>query len=179
MTVNFQPLNKFIAHQTHFTAAPFHQATACPAGMKKSVLDTWNGYHSMALDAGSRHLTTFIMPWGRYQYQTMPLGFLAAGDVHTNRYDRIMKDVHNKTKCADDTLLWSSSMEGAFNQMCDYFTLCASNGIVFSPKKFVFCVDTVEFVGFEIGPASVKPSAKVLEAFREFLELKTISNMRG
>ena len=177
-TVNFQFLNRFAAMQTHFTAAPFHKAMACPAGIKKSVLDTWNGYHSMALDARSWHLTTLITPWGRYRYCTMPQGYLAAGDAYTDRYDRIVKDVRNK-KCIYDMLLWSTSVEGEFNQVCDYLLLCASNGIVFNLKMFVFCEDAVEFAGFEIGPSLVKPGAKVLEAIHEFLEPKTISNIRG
>ena len=63
--------------------------------------------------------------------------------------------------------------------MCDYLELCAKNGIVFNPKKFVFCADTVEFAGFEIGPASVKPGAKMLETIREFPEPRTLSHIRG
>ena len=133
----------------------------------------------MTLDPESRHLTTFIMPWGRYRYRTMPQGYLAAGDAYTDRYDRIVKDVRRKTKCVDDTLLWSSNVEEAFTQVCEYLALCSANGIMFNPRKFVFCEDTVDFAGFEIGPSSVKPGAKVLETIREFLEPKTIANIRG
>ena len=102
-TVNFQPLKKFATRHTHFTAAPFHQAMACPAGTKKSMLDAWNGYHSVALDVDSWDLTASITPSGRYRYQTMPQGYLATGDAHMDQYDWIVKDVKRKTKCVDDT----------------------------------------------------------------------------
>ena len=46
-TVNFQPLNQYSSRQTHHTMSPFHQATSVPKSTKKTVLDTWNGYHSV------------------------------------------------------------------------------------------------------------------------------------
>ena len=71
-TVNFQPLNQYSSRQTHHTQSPFHQATSIPARVKKTVLDAWNGYHSVYLDPTCRDLTTFITPWGRYRYKTAP-----------------------------------------------------------------------------------------------------------
>ena len=107
-TVNFQPLNQYSTRQTHHTMSPFHQATSVPAGTKKTVVDAWNGYHSVYLDPKCRDLTTFITPWGRYRYKTTPQGYLAAGDAYTERFDKIISGVENKTKCVDDTLLCSN-----------------------------------------------------------------------
>ena len=103
-TINFQPLNAVAHRQTHHTPPPFQQVSAVPAGTFKTVCDAWNGYHSVALSEDSKDLTTFITPWGRYSYITMPQGYLAAGDAYTERFDRIIKDVVNKTKCIDDSL---------------------------------------------------------------------------
>ena len=105
-TVNFMPLNEHSTRQTHHTIAPFHQASMVPSNTKKTVLDAWNGYHSVYLDPECRDLTTFITPWGRYRYKTAPQGYLAAGDAYTERFDKIISEVKNKTKCVDDTVLW-------------------------------------------------------------------------
>ena len=43
-TIDFQPLTR----ETHHTQSPFHQARSVPQG-KKTVFDTWNGYHSVRL----------------------------------------------------------------------------------------------------------------------------------
>ena len=69
-TVNFMPLNQYSTRQTHHTMSPFHQATSVPPGTKKTVVDAWNGYHSVYLDPKCRDLTTFSTPWGRYRYKT-------------------------------------------------------------------------------------------------------------
>ena len=59
-TVDLQHLNAATFHETHHTPSPFNQAFVVPAGMTKTVLDAWNGYHSLALSDYSRDATTFI-----------------------------------------------------------------------------------------------------------------------
>ena len=178
-TVNFQPLNQYSSRQTHHTMSPFHQATSIPANTVKTVLDAWNGYHSVALEESCRHLTTFITPWGRFRYCTAPMGYLAAGDAYTDRFDRIIKDIQNKTKIVDDTALWASNVRESFHQTCEFLTLCSRNGIVFNPDKFVFARETVEFAGFEVGKNHIKPAKKIIDNIMAFPVPKTISDVRG
>ena len=116
---------------------------------------------------------------GRYRYKTTPQGYLAAGDAYTERFDRIIAGVPNKTKCVDDTLLWSNSIQECFFQTCQFLTLCAENGIVLNPEKFQFCQDEVEFAGFLIGPDHVKPAPKILQSINDFPVPKNISDVRG
>merc|ERR1712030_73117 len=82
-TVDLKAINKVSVRQTHSVKAPFHQATSVPAGTWHTCLDAWNGFHSIPLKEEDKHLTTFITPWGRYRYKSLPQGFLAA------RYDLI------------------------------------------------------------------------------------------
>ena len=178
-TVNFQPLNQYSSRQTHHTMSPFHQATSVPKKTKKTVLDAWNGYHSVYLDPECRDLTTFITPWGRYRYKTTPQGYMAAGDAYTERFDRIISDFKDKTKCVDDALLWSTDVSVSFKQTCEFLTHCSRNGIVFNPTKFQFCQDEVDFAGFTIGRDSVKPAPKIMDSIRSFPVPKTISDIRG
>ena len=113
-TVDMQPLNCHATRETHHTQSPFHQARSVPSGTLKTVFDAWNGYHSIPLEEGDRHLTTFITPWGRYRYRTAPQGYIASGDGYSRRFDEIASDFPNKTKCIDDTLLWADNLEESF-----------------------------------------------------------------
>ena len=94
-TIDFQSLNAHAVRETHHTPSPFLQARSVPPGTIKSVLDAWNGYHSVPLREDDRHLTTFITPWGRYRYKTAPQGYIASGDAYTRRYDAIVADITN------------------------------------------------------------------------------------
>lgn len=66
-TIDYQPLNKHSLRQTFPVQFPFQLASQIPPNMKKSVVDCWNGYHSVSLHPEDRHYTTFLTEWGRYR----------------------------------------------------------------------------------------------------------------
>ena len=178
-TVDLQALNAYATRETHHTQRPFHQARSVPHGTKKTVCDAWNGYHAVPLHPDDKHFTTFITPWGRYRYCSAPQGYLESGDGFTRRFDEITAHIPNKTKCADDTLLWADSIDQAFWQTVQWLDTCGRNGITQNPDKFVFGKDTVEFAGFEISLTSVKPCSKVLQSIKDFPTPRNVTDIRS
>jgi len=178
-TVDMQPLNSHAIRETHHTQSPFHQARSVPPGTLKTVFDAWNGYHSVPLEEDDKHLTTFITPWGRYRYRTAPQGYIASGDGYSRRFDEIVSDFPNKTKCIDDTLLWANNLEESFMQACQWLDICGRNGITLNPDKFVFGQETVEFAGFQITKDSVQPCQRYLQAIMDFPMPRNITDMRS
>ena len=134
----------------------------------KTVADAHWGFHQVELDEESRHLTTFITPWGRYQYCRTPMGLCSATDAYTKRFDDALSDFPCKHKCVDDTLLHDSSIEKSFWYTYDFLELCVRRGITLKPEKFMFCRREVEFVGFHIGWEAYKPTEDRLSAIRNF-----------
>jgi hypothetical protein len=51
--------------------------------------------------------------------------------------------------------------------------------MVFSPDKFMFAKETVEFAGFEITMEGIKPTDKYIEAIRNFPTPTNISEVRS
>ena len=87
--IDFQRLNQACLRQTHPTKTPLLQYQSVPPNSSKTVLDAWNGYHSVLLWEEDRHLTTFLTQWWRYKYCNLPQGHMAAGDPYEARYDEI------------------------------------------------------------------------------------------
>ena len=48
---------------------------------------------------------------GSYRYLSAPQGYMASGDGYSRRYDEVVADIGNKTKCVNDTLLWAVTIE--------------------------------------------------------------------
>ena len=178
-TIDFQPLNLHATRETHHTQSPFHQARSVPQGKKKTVFDAWNGYHSVPLHPNDRHYTTFITPWGRYRYRTAPQGYIASGDGYTRRYDEITSFIPNKTKCVDDTLLWSDTIEESFFQAANWLDICGRHGITLNPEKFRFAHDEVEFAGFEITRDTVRPCKRYIRAIADFPTPQSLTDIRS
>ncbi len=178
-TIDFQALNRHATRETHHTQSPFHQARSVPLRTKKTIFDAWNGYHSVALHEADRHFTTFITPWGRYRYRTAPQGYIASGDGYTSRYDGIVAHIQDKTKCIDDTLLWSQTVEEAYRQATEWLDTCGNNGVTLNPAKFRFARDEVEFAGFDITPTTVKSCQKYVRAISDFPTPKNLTDVRS
>ena len=178
-TVDLQALNRTALRQTHPMDTPFHLAAAIPSGSTKSVLDCWNGYHSVPLAPEDRPYTTFITPFGKYRYKVAPQGFLAAGDAYTARMAAITAEITNKKQLVDDTCVYNTNLAENFMDTCRFISLSSSAGIVFNKKKFQFGSDTVEFLGFVVTGDSVKPSEKFLGAIRDFPRPRDITGIRS
>lgn len=178
-TVDLQKLNTATLRETHHTPSPFNQASLVPAKTRKTVLDAWNGYHSLTLSPSARDATTFITEWGRYRYLRAPQGFQASGDAYTRRFDNITVDMPRKTRCIDDTILWDNSIESSFWHTMEYINNCSKNGIVFNPQKFHFAEKEVEFAGFLITEDGIKPTKKMTETIRNFPTPKNITDIRS
>ena len=167
-TVDYQPLNAVCLRETHHTPAPFDMVSNVPGHTFKTVADAFSGFHQVPLDEESVKLTTFITPWGRYQYLRTPMGHCAAPDAYTKRFDDVIANVERKHKCIDDVLLYDVSVESAFWHTYDFLYTCAVNGITLNPDKFKFCRRTVEFIGYDLGWESYHPTPDRLSAVRDF-----------
>ena len=75
--------------------------------------------------------------------------------------------------------MWAISIETSFFQACEWLDLCARNGITLNPKKFQFAQDTVDFAGLTITPTNIRPSAKFLDAIRNFPTPTDITGARA
>lgn len=180
-TVDYQRLNACCLRETHHTPAPFDMVSGVPLNSFKTVADAYWGFHQVELDEESRKLTTFITPWGRFQYCRTPMGHCSASDAYTRRFDDAIQDVPRKYKCVDDTLLYDTSVQEAFWHTYDFLAICAEKGITLKPEKFKFCRREIDFVGFHLGWDSYKPTEDSLAAIRRFPmpEKPNISDIRS
>ena len=121
--IDMRPLNKATIRQQHTMDSPFLQASRVDPNTWRTTLDAWSGYHSVPLDKSSRHLTTFITPWGRYRYLVSPQGHKVSGDSFNWRYDQIIRYVQRVSKIVDDSLLWDATIEQHFFRVCEYLHL--------------------------------------------------------
>ena len=178
-TVDLQKLKEATLRETHFTPTPFSIVSVTPSDTYKTVLDAWNGYHSLPLAENARDPTTFITEWGRYRYKRAPQGFHASGDAYTRRFDDITAKFKRVSRCVDDSLLWDSTIEDAFWHTHDYLNHCSKNGIIFNQEKFVFAKKTCEFAGFELTPDGYRPPARMLDAIQNFPTPKNVHDIRS
>ena len=62
-----------------------------------------------------------------------------------------------KTRWVDDTCIWANGIRESFLDTCKLLDTAAKNGVTFSPAKFQFCPDEVDFAGLHITTDGIMP----------------------
>ena len=178
-TVDLSPLNKVCKRETFAGEAPFQLARRIPGKTWKTVMDAWNGYHSVPLREEDRHLTTFITPFGRFRYTRAPQGYLSSGDGYNRRFDSILSDFERKERCVDDTIFHDNDLEAHWWRAIDFLIICGQAGIVINPSKFQFAKREVDFAGFRITEDKICPLPKCIEAIKAFPRPTSTTDIRS
>ena len=181
LTVDLSPLNKHCLRETYPTESPFHLARSVPPNSIKSVLDAWNGFHSLLIREEDRWLFTFITQYGVYRFCRAPQGFVSSGDGYNKRFDQITKHFVRLLRCIDDSLLHDPQSDIAQHwwRVIEFLETCGKAGVVLNCEKFQFCLPSVEFAGFRITEDTVQPLPKYLDAIREYPTPTNISDIRS
>ena len=184
-TVDLSYLSRHGLPEPHHTRSAPMIAKSVPAGKLKTVLDCKDGYHGIEIDADDRKKTAFATEWGCYRYRRAPQGYLSSGDTYGRHTDAVIEEcpgapaIRDWEKIVDDTIVWSDNVEAAFHRTCALLSHCSKNGIVFSSKKFKFARKSVEFAGFLITDAGIKPALKYTESITNFPSPSCISDVRA
>ena len=82
-------------------------------------------------------------------------------------------------KLIDDVLQWCSNLKVAFFRICPILSHCNKAGMVFSPPKFQFAREEVEFAGILISNDGLRPTKKYIEAIETFPTQRNMSDVRS
>jgi len=58
-----------------------------------TALDLSMGYYHVPLDEAAQRLCTTLLPWGKYQYQVLPVGITNSPDIFQNVMTNLLGDV--------------------------------------------------------------------------------------
>ena len=70
-----------------------------------SSLDLNMGYYHIRLDADARKLCTIILPWGKYEYQRLPMGVASSADIFQEKMSELMHGLEFVRAYTDDLLV--------------------------------------------------------------------------
>ena len=179
--IDLSPMNKYCMREVHSSKSPFTLARSVPGNSVKTVLDAWNGFHSVPIQEEDRHLFTFATPIGLLRYKRAPQGFLSSGDGYNRRFDEITAHLQRIERCVDDSLLHDpkTCLEDHWWRTIEFIDLCARTGIVLNLEKFQFSQPVVDFAGFRITEDTVEPLPKYIDAIKGFPTPKNIKDIRS
>ncbi len=62
------------------------------------------GYYHIVLSPGARRICTLVLPWGKYEYQGLPMGLCNSPDIFQEQMSDLMHDLEFVHAYIDDVL---------------------------------------------------------------------------
>ena len=72
-------------------------------------LDLNMGYYHIELDPHSKQLCTIVLPWGKYEYQKLPMGLCNSPDIFQEKMNELFTGFENVRAYIDDLLVLTKS----------------------------------------------------------------------
>ena len=63
------------------------------------------GYYHIELDPKAKELCTMVLPWGKYEYQRLPMGLYNSPDIFQEKMSNLMYDLEYVRTYIDDLLV--------------------------------------------------------------------------
>lgn len=180
ITTDLSKLNKQVSRPAHPSPTPFAAIRSVdPKARYFTTVDALCGFWQIELAEEDQHLTTFITPYGRFQYCRGPMGFAATGDAFCLRGDMALQGVKNCVKVVDDVLLYDADYSTHLDRIHQVLTRCREFGITLNKDKFVVAAPEVNFCGFKLSEAGIAADQEKVIAIRDFPTPANLTDLRS
>ena len=143
-------------------------------------LDLNMGYYHIELDPASKKLCTIVLPFGKFEYQRLPMGLNNSPDLFQEKMSELMADLEYVRVYLDDLLsLTCSTFEDHLAKLDEVFERLAKAGLKVNAKKSFFACGELEYLGYWITREGIKPLTNKVEAIQKLAEPKNKKQLRG
>ena len=81
-------------------------------------LDLNMGYYHIKLSSHSKQLCTIVLPWGKYEYQRLPMGLCNSPDIFQENMSTLMQDLEYVRAYINDLLsITNASLEDHLDKL--------------------------------------------------------------
>jgi len=142
-------------------------------------LDLNMGYYHIELSPRSKELCTIVLPWGKYEYQKLPMGLCNSPDIFQEKMSTLLGDLEYVRAYIDDLLVttsgdWSDHLE----KLDIVFEHLTEAGLKVNAKKSFFGHSELEYLGYWITRDGIQPLSKKVEAIKNISPPKTKWELR-
>ena len=143
-------------------------------------LDLNMGYYHITLTPFSRTLCTIVFPWGKYEYQRLPMGLCNSPDIFQEKMSELFQDLENIRTYMDDLLVISkNSWEEHLVTLKKVLERLRKTGLKINDAKSFFGREAIEYLGYWITRNGIQPVPKKVMAIMNIEPPKTRKQLRS
>jgi hypothetical protein len=143
-------------------------------------LDLNMGYYHIKLSPQSRKLCTIVLPWGKYEYDSLPMGLCNSPDVFQEKISTLMSGLEFVRAYIDDLLIITqSSWEDHLSKVEKVLQRLQDSGLKVNAVKSFFGETEVEYLGYKITRQGIQPVATKIQAIQNLKPPTTTKQLRS
>lgn len=166
--VDLTALNRYVKRENHPLPSVDTTLAKLSGATVFSKLDANSGFWQTPLAEESRHLTTFITPWGRFRFNVLPYGISSGSEKFQKNMNLILEGMDRVECSIDDVLVHGRNQREHDERLDAVLQRIDKAGMTLNLDKCEFSKLEVKFLGHVI-------SAKGIEADPE--KIKAIVNL--
>ncbi|KAG0440724.1 Retrovirus-related Pol polyprotein from transposon [Dictyocoela muelleri] len=136
-----------------------------------SAIDLNQGFYQIPIKKEDQCKTSFVLPWGQYEYTVMPFGLTNALRTFQRIMNLIFSDLKQVKVYMDDLLIHSSDEKTHLNDINLVLKILFDSNISVNFDKSVFGKSELIYLGHIIDNEGIKANTIKLK--------ETIANLRG
>jgi hypothetical protein len=162
---DFRELNKRIKRKP-FPIPKIQDMLLKLEGFKYATsLDLNMGYYHIELSPHSKRLCTIVLPWGKYEYQRLPMGLCNSPDIFQEKMSTLMQDLEYVRAYIDDLLIITSgSLDDHLDKLEVVLGKLRQAGLKVNAKKSFFAREELEYLGYWITREGIQPTTAKVKA---------------
>ena len=111
-------------------------------------LDLNMGYYHIELTPTSRKYCTIVLPWGKYEYQRLPMGLCNSPDIFQEKMSELMSGLEFVRVYIDDLLCITTTFEDHLDKLSEVLARIQKAGLKIKETKFFFAKSELGYLGF-------------------------------
>ena len=131
-----------------------------------SKIDLRSGYHHIALGKSSRAKTTFVTPFGKYEFLMAPFGLAQAPAYFQLLMNKVLKGLKFAMMYFDDIIIFSQDESQHLEHLEIVFNHLREAGLKMKCSKCDFFKSEIHYLGHLISPEGISPLPNKLDSIK-------------
>lgn len=165
--VDFKRLNEAVKRE-HYILPMTDEITAKLSGATLfTSLDAASGFFQIPLHPDSCKLTTFITPFGRFQFKRLPFGITSAPEIFQRKMMETLQGLEGVEVFMDDILVHGATEAEHDSRLDKVMQRIEAAGLKLNREKCLFKQKELRFLGHLIDQSGVRPDPDKVEAIQQ------------
>ena len=176
--VDMKPLNENVMREFHPLPAVDETLAQLSGARIFTKLDANAGFWQIPLTKESRPLTTFITPFGRYQFNALPFGITSAPELFQKRMNTLLANLKGVLCLMDDVLVYGENQREHDERLEAVLMRIKAAGMTLNSDKCEVSKSQLKFLGHIIDETGVQADPAKTEAVIQMSPPKNVTEVR-